>query len=174
MYKKLRNFGTVPRASQIWCQNVLETRKKIGVKRRGESFARCGVLVITQNVGGGGGASCPPSLIRVDNSKHEFGHGWKIYQLIMGRKSHRHRCMQACQLLLFKRSYSFFWKFLTYIISCRERKLLFWSRYYVQSSMGNMLWLLFLKWITPILYVYRLVGLVYGPWGWGGGGSSSP
>ena len=52
-----------------------------------------------------------------------------------------------------------FLEILTYIISCRERKLLLWSRYYVQSSMGNMLWLLFLKWITPILYVYRLVGL---------------
>ena len=25
MYKKLRNFRTVTRASQIWCQNVRET-----------------------------------------------------------------------------------------------------------------------------------------------------
>ena len=50
-----------PRASQMWCQIVRETRKKIVIKYRGESFARC--RVIAQNVEGGGGP--PPSLIRV-------------------------------------------------------------------------------------------------------------
>ena len=39
-----------PRASQIWCQNVRETRKKKVIKCRGESFARC--RVIAQNVEG--------------------------------------------------------------------------------------------------------------------------
>ena len=40
-----------PRASQIWCQNVRETRKKKVIKCRGESFARC--RVIARNVEGG-------------------------------------------------------------------------------------------------------------------------
>ena len=51
MYKKLRNFRTVPPASQIWCQNVRETWKKKVIKCRGESFARC--RVIARNVEGG-------------------------------------------------------------------------------------------------------------------------
>ena len=62
MYKKLRNFRTVPRASQIWCQNVRETWKKKVIKCRGESFARC--RVIARNVEGGL-LGPPPSLFRV-------------------------------------------------------------------------------------------------------------
>ena len=52
-----------PRPSQIWCQNVRETRKKIVIKCRGESFARC--RVIERYVEGGGHHGPPPSLIRV-------------------------------------------------------------------------------------------------------------
>ena len=52
-----------PRASQSWCQNVRETRKKIVIKCRGESFARCRVIV--RNVEGGHYGPPPPSLIRV-------------------------------------------------------------------------------------------------------------
>ena len=48
-----------PRASQIWCQNVQETQKKIVIKCRGESFARC--RVIAQNVEGGHDGPPPPS-----------------------------------------------------------------------------------------------------------------
>ena len=55
MYQKLRNY---PRASQIWCQNVRETRKKKVIKCRGESFACC--RVITRNVDGGGPFRPPP------------------------------------------------------------------------------------------------------------------
>ena len=53
-----------PRASQSWCQNVRETRKKIVIKCRGKSFASC--RVIARNVEGGGPSwPPPPSLIRV-------------------------------------------------------------------------------------------------------------
>ena len=55
-----------PRASQIWCQNVRETRKKIVIKCRGESFARC--RVIARNFEGGPWwppPPPPPRLIRV-------------------------------------------------------------------------------------------------------------
>ena len=52
-----------PQPSQIWCKNVRETRKKIVIKCRGESFARC--RVIARYVEGGGGPSWPPSLFRV-------------------------------------------------------------------------------------------------------------
>ena len=45
-----------PRPSQIWCQNVRETRKKIVIKCRGESFARCRVIARYVE----GGPSCPP------------------------------------------------------------------------------------------------------------------
>ena len=41
-----------PRASQIWCQNVRETRRKKVMKRRGESFVRSRVLA--RKVEGGG------------------------------------------------------------------------------------------------------------------------
>ena len=51
-----------PRPSHIWCQNVRETRKKIVIKCRGESFVRC--RVIARYVEGGGGGMIP-SLIRV-------------------------------------------------------------------------------------------------------------
>ena len=51
-----------PRASQMWCQTVRETLKKIVVKCRGESFARC--RVIARNVEGGHHGRPPPSLIR--------------------------------------------------------------------------------------------------------------
>ena len=53
-----------PRASQIWCQNVRETRKKKVIKCRGESFARC--RVIARNVEGGLKGPPPPSLFRVN------------------------------------------------------------------------------------------------------------
>ena len=57
-----------PRPSQIWSQTVRETRKKIVIKCRGESFARC--RVIARYVEGGGGRypwpwPPPPSLFRV-------------------------------------------------------------------------------------------------------------
>ena len=53
-----------PRPSQIWCQNVQETRNKIVIKCRGESFARCRVIV--RYVEGGGAIMAPPpSLTRV-------------------------------------------------------------------------------------------------------------
>ena len=57
-----------PRPSQIWCQNVRETRKKIVIKCRGESFARCRVIARYVEGGGGwgGGHDGPPSLIRVN------------------------------------------------------------------------------------------------------------
>ena len=55
-----------PRPSQIKCQNVRETRKKIVIKCRGESFARC--RVIARYVEGGGHHGPPPSLIRVKQS----------------------------------------------------------------------------------------------------------
>ena len=52
-----------PRPSQIWCQNVRETQKKIVIKCRGESFAR--YRVIARYVEGGAIMAPPPSLIRV-------------------------------------------------------------------------------------------------------------
>ena len=52
------------RASQIWCQNVRETRKNIIIKCCGESFARCRQIV--QNVEG---EAMIPSLIRVKHSR---------------------------------------------------------------------------------------------------------
>ena len=52
-----------PRASQIWCQNVRETRKKKVIKCRGESFARC--RVIAGNVEGGLKGPPPPQSFRV-------------------------------------------------------------------------------------------------------------
>ena len=55
-----------PRAWQIWCQNVRETWKKKVIKCRGESFARCRVIV--RNVEGGPfrpSPPPPPSLFRV-------------------------------------------------------------------------------------------------------------
>ena len=51
-----------PRPSQIWYQNVRETRKKIVIKCRGESFARCRVIARYVE---GGAIMAPPSLIRV-------------------------------------------------------------------------------------------------------------
>ena len=58
-----------PRPSQIWCQNVRETRKKIVIKCRGESFARC--RVIARYVEGGAiMGPPPPSLIRVKALSH--------------------------------------------------------------------------------------------------------
>ena len=54
-----------PRPSQIWCQNVQKTQKKIVIKCCGESFAHC--RVIARYVEGGGGHHAPPpSLIRVN------------------------------------------------------------------------------------------------------------
>ena len=50
-----------PQASQIWCQNVRETRKKKVITCRGESFARC--RVITRNVEGGPKSPPPPVFL---------------------------------------------------------------------------------------------------------------
>ena len=50
-----------PRASQIWCQNVRETRKKKVIKCRSESFARCRVIV--RNVEGGLLGPPPPVFL---------------------------------------------------------------------------------------------------------------
>ena len=49
-----------PRPSQIWCQNVRETRKKIVIKCRSESFAGCRVIV--RYVEGGGLWYGPPPV----------------------------------------------------------------------------------------------------------------
>ena len=49
-----------PWASQIWCQNVRETRKKKVIKYRGESFAHC--RVIARNVKGGLKGPPPPPV----------------------------------------------------------------------------------------------------------------
>ena len=68
-----------PRPSQIWCQNVRETRKKIVIKCRDESFARCRVIARYVE---GGAIMAPPSLIRVNpiptrlfESKFQLGGG---------------------------------------------------------------------------------------------------
>ena len=65
-----------PRASQIWCQNVRETRKKIVIKCRSESFARC--RVIARNVEGGHYTPPPPVLLGLRSSicKHYLFRGW--------------------------------------------------------------------------------------------------
>ena len=64
-----------PRPSQILCQNVRETRKKIVIKCRGESFARC--RVIARYVKGGLSWPPPPSLIRVNlHSSHVWLSFW--------------------------------------------------------------------------------------------------
>ena len=60
-----------PRASQIWCQNVRETRKKKCIKCRGESFARR--RVIARNVEGG--LKGPPVFLRL--SEVPFNR-WKV------------------------------------------------------------------------------------------------
>ena len=83
MYKKLRNFGTVPLGVTNLVSkcaenskkktNKRETWKKIVTKYRGESIARCGV--IARNVKGGHHA---PSLFRVKVSVHF----WNIYLLV--------------------------------------------------------------------------------------------
>ena len=70
MYKKLRNFRTVHRASQIWCQNVRGTRKKKVIKCRGESFARC--RVIARNVEGGLKGPPPPVFLGLMFSNNDI------------------------------------------------------------------------------------------------------
>ena len=63
MYKKLRNFRTVPPGRhKFGVKNVRETWKKKVIKCRGESFARC--RIIARNVEGGPFRP-PPSLFRV-------------------------------------------------------------------------------------------------------------
>ena len=69
-----------PRASQIWCQNVRETRKKKVIEHRGESIACC--WVIARNVEGGGllGRPPPPVLLGL-RKKYNVTLFFKVYNL---------------------------------------------------------------------------------------------
>ena len=62
----LRNFGTVPPAITNLVINVRETRKKIVIKCRGESFARCRIIARYVKGGPWWPPPPPPSLIRVN------------------------------------------------------------------------------------------------------------